>query len=1344
MKLGTSTLWLSTITSLAKRSTREQEPADDGHASFSPGLTPPSPQLPRQKKRPDKSAKSGKNLSRFFMRHKSSSRSASSPVAVQARETASSPASTSSTRADEFVLPEILDFGEPLPTNWDELTNMRPMTGSAEEHRVERDYAPLAASRVPPQSISNEGPQQDGEASLHGISVEKKKTADSSLKPLSVRDKGASETTASRPFPLDSGTPPAEQGAVITADGMYDRTQLHGFVDRFTDACTAVLDSIDGDNKQTQKQRQDLFSQLEAIKAIPPDEAEGNVITPNLAIRDHIAAAADMAYTLAGKSMLGTGQHPDANARRFYAAMASNLVQLKRTALSAAAPSLAKNWAARELARMENSVPTIDYMSRSMLADDAGLGISHDFGPAGVGAGASRNKTFWFDDDRDANYWNGYGGSLSATGPGSWLMGLQASISAEAGSVYFETDSMEEILRLVLNHDANHPANRLLMQSAAPRMREAITRLRSSRQTLERALLGRIHTEESDKPHYLSDNKISKGVNQTLLHLHAEALDGLSRSSQPSNANEVSGTQQPGVFSELVKQAFPSPSERIARNEGFPDFLGATIPDSDPLGYGKAPYRNYRIAATAGMSKFHGIATGASTGAGGAVTLSANTAQFHLRNVEPSNRLLDPDYHADMALTFKLVNQINAKRGNSPRMHLYRKVNEQFGVPSEDKLSLSNTDQHYYGPDADIPDCFRTAIAGPQNVEGAKQRINALEKYCAGLHQTYIDFMNSAAHIAAKPDHFTYKTVLPKLTQLRQEAFNDINSTVWGAVDGTPGYPPGMQAALKNPDAFIAASHDAIGLALGLAGIYLAIAKRRMTQLDTGLEPPQRNDCARAIHDADTAYMKMKMALNQTGLPMKRESVFLLDNTLEDRGTSQRHNVIAQVSGSGGLSLNIFESAAEQAGGSMEGYSISNAAGTVTGAIRLRLQHADSQINPSRQGQFIEFKITLTAGAPVIGEALVTALMTGLKRIYSKSSKADDWARQQASLVEQLQGTVWNVSAGAGVTGRLRRFPNAAVSDFRLQFMQVHDQKSGGASIGIPLPHPGGVTSLGLNRQHTLQNVVTEYMGADISYLMLQHKKLERVMKRAASIAAEHGADENEVLRAIFTGSADSGKPWHEAILVNHGGTWVAESYFGIGSMIPRLIDDYLDYLHSETPAGQTEQSGNNPDNSRFENEFHRYYDSSSQEEPFRRVAEIAREAKHHAPGSTFHARSGTGERADPFMVPPSLRTPVAAPHFPSGQDWNQVKDTITGWDTLQKRIDYYCSDQGRPVLDWFIRIVENTRAIHNLSRHRATKTEYGFETRIRNLGNDRRVLTKRDRPASSAGVDDGSGSQTA
>jgi hypothetical protein len=1045
--------------------------------------------------------------------------------------------------------------------------------------------------------------------------------------------------------------------------------------------------------------------------------------------------------------MLGTGQHPDANARRFYAAMASTLIQLKRASLSAAAPALAKNWAARELARMESSVPTINHMSRSMLANDTGVGVSHDFGPAGVGAGATRSKTFWFDDDRDANYWNGYGGSLSAAGPGSWLMGLQASLSAEAGSVYFETDSMEEILRLVLNHDANHPANRLLLQSAAPRMREAITRLRSSRQNLERALLGRIHTEESGKPHYLSDNKISKGVNQTLLHLHAEALDQPSPSSPSSNANKESGTQQQKVFSELVKQAFPSPSERIARNEGFPDFLGATIPDSDPLGYGKAPYRNYRIAATAGMSKFHGIATGASTGAGGAATLSANTAQFHLRNVEPSNRLLDPDYHADMALTFRLVKKINAERGDSPRMHLYRKVNEQFSMQPDADLKLSGTDQQYYGPDDDIPGCFRTAIAGPQNVEEAKQRINALEQYCAGLHQTYIAFMNSAAHIAAKPDRFTYETVLPKLTQLRQEAFNDINGTVWGADDGTPGYPPGMQAALRNPDAFIAASHDAIGLALGLAGIYLAIAKRRMTQPGIELESSQQNDCARAIHDADTAYMKMKMALNQTGLPMKRESVFLLDNTLEDRGTSQRHNVIAQVSGSGGLSLNIFESAAEQAGGSMEGYSISNAAGTVTGAIRLRLQHADLQINPSRQGQFIELKMTFTAGAPVTGEVLVKTLMYGLKTIYSKSSSPDHWAQQRASLVEQLQGTVWNISAGAGVTLRLRRFPNAAVSDFRLQFMQVHDQKSGGASIGIPLPHPGGVTSLGLNRQHTLQNVVTEYMGADISYLMLQHKKLERVMKRAASIAAEHGADENEVLRAIFTGSADSGKPWHESILVNHGGTWVAESYFGIGSMIPRLIDDYLDYLRSETPAEQTEQaeqSGNNPNNFRFENEFYRYYDSSSQEEPFRRVAEIAREAKHHAPGSTFPARSGTGERANPFRVPPSLRTPVAAPHFPSGQDWNQVKDTIKGWDTLQKRIDYYCSAPGRPVLDWFIRIVENTRTIHNLSRHRATKTEYGFETRIRNLGNDRRVLTKRDRPASSAGVGDGSGSQTA
>lgn len=1189
------------------------------------------------------------------------------------------------------------------------------------------------------------------DAPLYGISVQRKSTVDTSAETASVSKSGSVENIGHHPLLLDSGAPPAEQGAVITEDGMYDRTQLHHFIDRFIEACSTSLQSISADHyEQTRRQRQDLFDRLEAIKAIPADETDGNVITPNLAIRDHIAAAADIAFKLAQKNRLRTGNDPDANARRFYAGMASTLMQLKRNALSAAAPTVAKNWAARELARMERSVPTINHMSRSMLATDTSLGITHDFGPAGLGIGASRNSTFWFDDDRDANFWNGYGGSVSAAGPASWLMGLQASVGAEGGRAYFETDSMEEVLRLVLNHDANSRANRLFMQSAGPRTREAITKLRSSRQSIERALLGRIHTEDPDKPSYLSDHKISKGVNQTLLHLHAQSLDKLSASSRSSDASEVSGPEKPGVFSTLVRQAFPSPSERVARGEGFPDALGATIPDSDPLGHGKAPYRNYRIAASAGISKFHGIASGVSTGAGGAAALSANTAQFHLKNVEPSNRLLDPDYHADMALTFRLVNQIDARRGRSPRLHLYRQVNAQFGMPTDAGLTLSDIDRHFYGPDDAIPADFRAAIAQTQNLDDARQRISGLEQHCNQLHQLYVDFMNSAAHITAKPDRFTHESVLPELTSLRQMAFENINRTVWGAKGGaeagTPGYPPGLQTALKKPDAFIAASHDAIGLALGLTGIYLAIAKRKLTQLATAQEPAERDKCARAVQAADAAYMRTKMALNQTGLPMKRESVFLLDNTFEDRGTSQRHNVVAQVTGSGGMSLNMFDPIAEQAGASMEGHSISNAAGTVTGAIRLRLQHADLQINPSRQGQFIEMKITATAGTPLTGQVLVDTLMRGLKTLYSNSSNAEKWNQQQASLAEQLQGTVWNITSGAGMTVRLRRPPNAAPLDFRLQFVQIHDQKTGGASIGIPLPHPAGITTLGLNRQHTLQNVVTEYMGPDIGYLMLQHKKLERVMKHAASVSARHGASENDVLRAILAGHADPRAPWREAVSDNYGGAWVAESYFGIGSMIPRLIDDYLAYRRSAEQTEAAEQNGDNPNpnSSRFQNEFHRYYDSNSNEEPFRRVAEIAREARHYAPGSTFQAQNTPGERVDPFTVPPSLRMPVAPPNPSSGEwNWETEKAHIAGLNTLQQRIDYYCSEQGRPVLDWFIRIVDNTRSIHNLSRHRAGATDYGFETRIRNPRGNHRVLEKRNGPGASAGAG-GPGGKTA
>lgn len=1107
---------------------------------------------------------------------------------------------------------------------------------------------------------------------------------------------------------------PAIQSPVINNDGTIDKTNLGNFITALAALVPALPQGVDN---TLSKRSDNLLGRLENIRHLAALEDPASNSQWLMEIRDEFAKAASDARKLA-KHFLGLRypRHLDTDTALAYSCLAAIFIELKRIHLTAAAPDVMSDYVKKELKNLEKSVPTIGYMSTSSISKDVSLGIGHDFGAASMEVTGSKNRTLWFDDDRDINFWNGYGIAVEAGGPAKWIVDTAFNLGIELGGVYFETEAMEDILKLIVNHDANH-AYRFGVNSAGPKARSGMTRIKQGYNVLKNHLGAQAYTERHGSPHYLSDRKLAKGFNFTKLHILGTAF------------SRIMGTEKLG---NLLVGAYPIPAQRLKapeNNGAFHEPLAKTVPLSDPLGRTYAPYRNYSASASVGKGKTKALSGNVKTGIDGSFQLSWNTAQFHLQNVEPSHRLLDPAYHGDMALTFELFSQLdgilNDARTDKPQeLNLYREVRAKLG--QQPTTPLSDIDLDFYGPEDKIPAQFRGSITS-DSIDELSKRIKSINDVCIGLQADYKDFVENAAKVAAVPDKYTLQQIRDDLDAVRRNAFDAINRAVWGAVDGDPasGYPGGCEAALKNPEQFLAETHNAIGMALGCTGAHLLIVKRRMAQLLAASEDENlKNVRIMESQHADEMYLHTKLLLQDAYLPMKQEQVFLKGSAFEDTGLSQRHNVIAKLKAKGGFSFNIANAIADRFGHTVDKVELNNEVGQLALTVLCRYQFADYQINPSRQGHFLRFEFSVEAGNPVTGELLIKGMMALLKKRYPEA----DLRHQQQSLMEQLNLStlVWSGTAGMGAVVRLRRFPGAANKHFDLQFVHVYEKRTSGPDIGVPILTPWGMFKAKWSKQTTVQNNLFESLGPDIGYLMLQHGKLESVLRDAATNAeklADREFTQNAILAAQLKGGIDADPVLSEEFEGNKHVKWVADSYFTNPSLITTVIDRYMDYARA---ADEAETNGTTLANAPAENEFYRYYERLTPEEPFHRVAKTRNEVLHFAPGSTVNVIDRKnriwGTPSDPFFVPESMLAKIRMPDLPSGNSWTQEKAYILQLPTVASRVDYFCSDRGWPMLDMFAKVIGDTKKVHNISRHRVHKTLYGFQTRLKDKGQRERA----------------------
>lgn len=713
----------------------------------------------------------------------------------------------------------------------------------------------------------------------------------------------------------------------------------------------------------------------------------------------------------------------------------------------------------------------------------------------------------------------------------------------------------------------------------------------------------------------------------------------------------------PGTsFSELLGTAYPpignTLRQRLDEGQPLPPATRADVPDSVAYADRRVAFREYTLSAEGDLG--NQTKGGTSLEAGG--TFSAigrgDLIQFFVETANAPHQLLDPGYHRDLKATLGLHSKLDALSAETPppELHLYATMRRQLGGGSQALGQLSEADRHLYGDEASIPAQFHEAIAHP-----SPEHLDRATEQAERLEGMYVAFVNDGAQILAKPDRFMPKGARAELKTARSEAFAHLNADVWnGQYDEAK--------ALANPEEFVSRTHAALSLGLGVVGTHIGVVKERMAQ------NPDPNH-ADSIMKADLAYSKTRELFDKLYLPMKKYDV-QKGGPLKDKAVWQRWDALVRGQASGGVQSSMLNVIAGRWHKSLAPVSISNDAGEVTLSAEAKFLHADRQINPSRVGTFWQITLTAQAGAPLAGLALQKAVYEAVKKLNSALATDEPKIDAQEAL-RQVQGLVLDTTDGTSLVMKFRQAPGAKMSTTDLQYMRVLTDNNSGLNASLTVPTHVGAFTPAISHTDSAQGFQGEIIGPDLSYLMLQHPKLTAVLdKRGSEVPTR------------FKQLLDANPR-------------VRDGYFGTSTTIVDTVTRYADFL---TAKARAIEQGVPLESLPISNEFFRYY----AQPPFARVAEVSRHVQSHAPGSTAAG-------AQPFETAAPLSQDVDVP----GIDLDRAKEALGKLKTVRERVDYF-ANEGRPLLDAFVAIVSNTRAINSAAMFHTENRNIGITTGLR------------------------------
>jgi len=194
---------------------------------------------------------------------------------------------------------------------------------------------------------------------------------------------------------------------------------------------------------------------------------------------------------------------------------------------------------------------------------------------------------------------------------------------------------------------------------------------------------------------------------------------------------------------------------------------------------------------------------------------------------------------------------------NPPILHLYNGVRRmvggysyRLGGHSNWKFCLSEEkDFKCFGPAKNIPEQFWDAINDP-----GSHKLNAAEVICENFSITLCAILKEQS-----------KKLISQLPDERSEAFDLLNTALWNNA-----YPGKKSNVIKNPQAFIAESYNAISLALGCVGTHISILKRQIEQRRDLLT----DEVQQQIQMTDIAYINACGVIDEVYLSLKRKTMF--------------------------------------------------------------------------------------------------------------------------------------------------------------------------------------------------------------------------------------------------------------------------------------------------------------------------------------------------------------------------------------------------------------------------------------------------------------------------------------
>ncbi|MGI4848307.1 MAG: hypothetical protein ACRYGK_09245 [Janthinobacterium lividum] len=1130
------------------------------------------------------------------------------------------------------------------------------------------------------------------------------------------------------------------QAAVLNKDGEVEVAHLRTFA-------LGLLNFVErrkDENLENRRQHKDeLVAELRKISEFRP---AGPLCTGEemLHLRDMYDSAASCGRRLAGQ-ILGVTVHKaiKSNSASFYSCLAACLFELKRIHLTHAAPKVVESYVKLEKANREIHSPGIALMTGTIHEHQANISIGYDNGMASIQGTATHTETLWFDDDRDLNFWNAYGLSVRAGGSRSWLMNFAISFGFNLGTVYFETENMDQMLKLLVNYRANTS----MKNSASPASREGWNRTGKIINSVAQNVGGMAMMETEGAPDYLSDKKLVKGVDTAKLKMMVDTLASIIETGSGNGDNVGDADMIKALFAgayprvqkrlhrgEAGKEGQPrliksedGQGEKVARQD-FKDALARTVPPSRPYGVEKFPFRNYFTSATGTLGKKIALAAGINAGFQWTAEGRWDTNQFRLQHVYGSHGSLDPAWHFDMSVTFRAVSKLerlldsSLTGGPAPnRMFLYREVMSLFTGSGRYEGKMPREMVDYYGAQADIPQQFLTslAITDPKEISA---RLKIAGKHCQKLEELYLDFVEHAPVVAVQPDRFTPPLAEAEIRRERIKSFEFLDEFVWGKQPGRPksGYESGVEYALEHPEKFMAQTYDAISLGFGNIAVHIGVLKNQMRTLMAESNDPKLIAAKQAeIWEIDERFTKTKTLLDGVYLPMKMVDAMRSESTLIETAFSQRHNITVTNKVIGGLFFDPLQPFTEKVLHDTGDINIINAVGEIMMIASCRFQHADYQINPNRMGQFLEFRLSLQQGLPLAWDLILKVMMTSLESLKPKLEVGS----QEYHIRQQMQGLMWEQTAGTMLVVRFRRFPNRANPKFDLQYVRMLQVNVGGPKVQAVIPVPGGVLPTNVNYQLTMQNPTHEWMGKEIGYQMLQSKKLKVLYENAEKVSAAANMTLQEVLYQLLTGAAAKNEPLKSLYTEHQDNRFIASAYFYHKSVIPDFIDQYVEFSDAMEDA---ERRGIDPATLPWANEFFRFGLSDSEEEPFQRIARLSRLVSLNAPGSTALKEGTVVEvnkdrtivetRKNPFDTPLSLFEPVKMPEFAEGRTWGMEKEKIMSLANAEERLEYFITGDGFRTFEFLRAILSSFKEIHDNSKHKADPTKAGYETGIEEL----------------------------